>query len=111
MSYLTCRNLDGFLASEIIKKKLSLTILIEDKEADFILAEASIKGDDKWYHSILGGKDKNEGNVQLISVKDKALIWAGEAGDRSLWWGGLSRGGQRKVAGRIIGKMKKDLFY
>jgi hypothetical protein len=38
------------------------------------------------------------------------MIWAGEAGDRSLWWGSLKRGGQRKVADRIVSKMKDDLF-
>jgi hypothetical protein len=43
-------------------------------------------------------------------VKDKTLVWAGGAGDRSLFLGGWSRGGQSKVAGRIVNKMKKDLF-
>ena len=102
--------LDGFIATEIVKKKLPITIVTEDKDADFILVGASIKADDKWYHTIFGGKDKNEGNVQLLSVKDKTLVWAGEAGDRSLWWGSFRRGGQRKVADRIVSKMKKDLF-
>jgi hypothetical protein len=103
-------DLDGFITTEIIKKKLPVTLVTDDKEADFILVGASIKGDDKWYHSVFGGKDKNEGNVQLLSVKDKTIVWAGEAGDRSLWWGGLRRGGQRKVADRIVGKMKDQLF-
>jgi hypothetical protein len=103
-------DLHPFLAAEIIKKKLPLTVVTEEKDAEFILSGASIKGDDKWYHTVFGGKDKNEGSVQLISVKEKALVWAGEAGDRSLWWGSLSRGGQRKVADRIINQMKKDLF-
>jgi len=43
-------------------------------------------------------------------VKDKTLVWAGGAGDRSLFLGGWSRGGQSKVASRIVNKMKKDLF-
>jgi hypothetical protein len=38
------------------------------------------------------------------------LVWAGGAGDRSLFLGGWSWGGQSKVADRIINKMKKDLF-
>ncbi len=78
--------------------------------ADYILAGASIRADDKWYHSVFGGKDKNEGNVQLLKVADKSMVWAGEAGDRSLWWGAWSRGGQRKVAQRIVSKLKHDLF-
>lgn len=85
-------------------------MVTEEKDAEFILTGASLKGDDKWYHTVFGGKDKNEGSVQLVSVKEKSLVWAGEAGDRSLMWGSWSRGGQRKVADRIISRMKKDLF-
>jgi hypothetical protein len=103
-------DLHPFIAAEIVKKKLPVVVVTEEKDADFILTGASIKGDDKWYHTVFGGKDKNEGSVQLISVKDKAMVWAGEAGDRSLWWGSLRRGGQRKVADRLVNKMKKDLF-
>lgn len=103
-------DLHPFIAAEIVKKKLPVVVVTEEKDADFILTGASIKGDDKWYHTVFGGKDKNEGSVQLISVKDKTMVWAGEAGDRSIWWGSLRRGGQRKVADRIVNKMKKDLF-
>lgn len=103
-------NLQGFIAPEIIKKKLPLIVVTEEKDADFILTGASIKADDKWYNTVFGGKDKNEGNVQLISVKDHQMVWAAEAGDRSLWWGGIRRGGQRKVADRIVKQMKEDLF-
>ena len=103
-------NLNGFIAPEIIKKKIPLVVVTDDKDAEYILTGASIKADDKWYHAVFGGKDKNEGNVQLISVKDKLMVWAGEAGDRSMWWGGLKRGGQRKVADRIVKQLKKDLF-
>ena len=85
-------------------------LVTDEKDADFIMTGASIKGDDHWYNAVWGGKDKNEGNVQLISVKDKQIVWAGEAGDRSLLWGGFKRGGQRKVADRIAQQMKRDLF-
>lgn len=103
-------DLHPFLAAEIVKKKLPVTVVTEEKDAEFILAGASVKADDKWYHTVFGGKDKNEGSVQLLSVKDKTMVWAGEAGDRSLWMGGWRRGGQRKVADRIVNQMKKDLF-
>ncbi|HEY5885188.1 MAG TPA: hypothetical protein VIT88_10905 [Pyrinomonadaceae bacterium] len=102
--------LDGFIAAELVKKKLPIVVVIDDKDADFIIAGASVKGDDKWFHSVFGGKDKNEANIQVISVKTKTVVWAGEAGDRSLWWGNVRRGGQRRVADRLVDKMKKDLF-
>lgn len=103
-------DLHGFIAPEIIKRDVPFVVVTDDKDADFVLTGASIRGDDRWYHTVFGGKDKNEGNVQLISVKDKQLVWAGEAGDRSLWWGVFRRGGQRKVADRIVKKLKEDLF-
>jgi hypothetical protein len=43
-------------------------------------------------------------------VKDRTMVWAGEAGDRSLMWGGLRRGGERKVADSIVKHMKDELF-
>jgi hypothetical protein len=102
--------LHSFLATEIIKQKIPVTVVTDDKEADFVLVGAVLKADDKWYHTVFNGKDKNEGSVQFLSVKDKTMVWAGEAGDRSLFWGSLKRGGQRKVAERIVKQMKKDLF-
>ena len=102
--------LNGFIAPEIIKKHLVLKVVTDEKDADYDLAGASIKADDQWYHTVFGGKDKNEGNVRLLSVKDKSMVWAGEAGDRSLWYGGWKGGGERKIADRIVSRMKKDLF-
>jgi len=103
-------DLHPFIAAEIVKKKLPVVIVTERKNAEYILAGSFIKGDDKWNRTALGATDKNQGNVQLLNVKDKTLVWAGEADDRSLFLGGWSRGGQSKVAGRIISKMKNDLF-
>ncbi len=103
-------NLHPFIATEIVKKKLPVVVVTDKAKAQYILAGSFIKGDGKWYHTALGVTDKNEGSIQLINVKDKTLVWAGGAGDRSLFLGGWSRGGQSKVAGRIVNKMKKDLF-
>lgn len=102
--------LDGFLAPEIIKQKLPVVVVLNEADADFILVGASIKADDKWYHVAFGGKDKNEGNVRLLNIKNKSMVWAGEAGDRSLLYGGFQRGGERKVAERIVKQLKKDCF-
>src|SRR5690242_5047487 len=61
--------LDGFIASEIIKGKLPITVVTDEKDAEYVLVGASLKADDKWYHVVFGGKDKNEGNVRLLNVK------------------------------------------
>jgi hypothetical protein len=103
-------NLHPFIATEIVKKKLPLVVVTEKKKADYILAGSFIKSDEKWHHTAFGVTDQNEGSVRLINVKNNTLVWAAGAGDRSLFLGGWSRGGQSKVAGRIVNKMKKELF-
>jgi hypothetical protein len=103
--------LNTYIASEITKKKLPVVIVMDEKEAEYIISGATLKGDNKWYHTVFGtGKDKNEGNIQVVSVRDRTVIWAGEAGDRSMMWGRLARGGKSKVASRLVSKMKKHLF-
>jgi hypothetical protein len=102
-------NLHGFIAAEIVKKKFPMAVTTDESAADYVLTGGSIRGDDKWFHTVFGGKDKNEGNIQLVRVTDRTLVWAGEAGDRSLWWGGIRRGGQRKVADRLVNRMNHDL--
>ncbi len=103
-------DLHPFIAAEIVKKKLPVVMVTERKNAEYILAGSFIKGDDKRNRTALGVTDKNQGSVQLLNLKDKTLVWAGEADDRSLFLGGWRRGGQSKVADRIINKMKNDLF-
>ena len=51
-------DLHPFIAAEIIKKKLPVTVVTEESEAEFILTGASIKGDDKWYHTVFGARTR-----------------------------------------------------
>jgi len=102
--------LDGFIAAEVIKQGLRVRVVLDDKDADLILVGQSLKADDHWYNAVWGGKDKNEGNVRLIDVRSKTMVWAGEAGDRSLIYGIYKRGGERKVADRLVRRLKKDYF-
>lgn len=105
-------DLDKHISAKLGKKKLPITLVTTEQDADYIVTGVSLKGDNKWYQSVLGtAKDKNEGSIQVISTKDRTMVWAGEAGDRSLWWGRLARGGNSKVASRLVDKMKKELFW
>ena len=106
--------LDGFIPPEIRKQKVPLTVVLDEKDADFILTGVSQKAGSAWYDVVAGGviagKDKFEANVQLVSVKDRKLVWSAEAGDRTVLFGALRRGGQRKIAERIVKAMKDELF-
>jgi hypothetical protein len=67
--------LDGFIAAEVIKKKLPMSVVLQENDAHFVLTGASLKADDKCYNVVFGVKDKNEGNVRLLSVKNRQMIW------------------------------------
>ena len=104
-------NLDGFIAAEIFKQHVPMTVTTDETHAEMILTGLSLHEDDHWYNVAFNrGKDKNEGNVRLIDVRTKTMIWSGEAGDRSLFFSGWRRGGQRKVADRIVHHMMHDTF-
>ena len=107
-------NLNEFIAAEAVKQKLPVTIVLEEKDADYILSGFSQRTEVKWYDvisgSVVGGKDRLEATAKLVRVKDKTFVWAGESGDRSLIFGAFKRGGQRKLAERIVRQMKLDLF-
>lgn len=104
---------DGFISAEILKRRLPLTVVADERTADFIITGSTNKGVHKWYDTVFGSgyeRDRNQGNIRVIRVKDRTVVWAGEAGDRSLWWGALKKGGQRKVADRIVGKMNSQFI-
>lgn len=103
--------LHTFITAEMVKEHLPVTLVTDEASADYIINGAAIAGEDRWYHSVFGtGRDRNEGSIQVVRVADRTVIWAGEAGDRSLLWGNLRRGGRRRIADRLVDQMKRDLF-
>jgi hypothetical protein len=57
----------------------------------------------------LGLHDVATGTVSLLDKEGKLLLWWDEAGDRSLLFGAAKRGGARKVADRLVSKLKKAM--
>ena len=49
------------------------------------------------------------GSVSLLDKTGTTVLWSSEAGDRSLFWGSMKRGGPRKVADRLISNLKKAM--
>ena len=101
-------DLHVYLKAEIIKKKIPVRIVGSKADAEFVLG-GTAEGNEKrsWHEGWLtASKDKVIGAIQIIN-REEELIWADEAGDRSVWFGELKRGGPRKVAGRLAKKLKK----
>jgi len=84
------KDLDSFIRAQIVKKKVSLVVVVDPEEADLIMT-ASASG------------------TMIFSKADKVMLWASATGGRSLWWAGLKREGPRKVAERLITSLKKEI--
>jgi hypothetical protein len=106
-------DLDQYLRAEIAKQfKGSLTVVLDKKDADGILAgiDEERKGTGAQITGrYLGLHDNATGTVSLLDKAEKNILWTDEAGDRSLIFGVMKRGGQRKVADRLISKLKKAM--
>lgn len=106
-------DLDQYLRAEIVKQfKGSITVVLDRKDSDAILTgvDEEEKGTGaKITGRYLGLHDVATGTISLLDKEGKTLLWSDEAGDRSLLFGVMKRGGQRKVADRLIGKLKKAM--
>jgi hypothetical protein len=90
--------LDGFISPEIRKQKVPLSIVIDEKDADYVLMGAS-------HHA--GGQGV-EAHVQIVRVKDKTIVWSEVSEDKPSMFRGPA--GLRKIAERLVRSMKRDLF-
>jgi TolB-like protein len=107
------RNLDAFIIAEIQKQDVPVKVVLKQEDAQYVLTGFSQATGSNWADevagTIFGGKDKYEASIKMVSADGKTLVWAGEAGDRSLVFGAFHRGGQRKVAERIVKEMRSAI--
>src|SRR5262249_42763839 len=104
-------DLDQYLRAEV-SKQLSgkVVVVLDEKDADGILTGVSEeeKGTGaKITGRYLGLHDVATGSLSLVDKERKVILWSDEAGDRSLFFGAIKRGGERKVADRLVSKLKK----
>ena len=106
-------DLDQYLRAEISKQfKGSVIVVLDKNDADGILTgiDEERKGTGAQITGrYLGLHDNATGTISLLDKAGKNILWTDEAGDRSLLFGMMKRGGQRKVADRLIGKLKKAM--
>jgi hypothetical protein len=106
-------DLDQYISAEITKEmKGRVAVVLDKANADAIMrgvgenktgVGAAITG------RYLGLHDNSTASITLVDADETVVLWASEAGDRSLMWGVLARGGQRKVADRLVNNLKKAL--
>jgi hypothetical protein len=106
-------DLDQYIRAEIQKKfHGDITVVLKPEAADAILAgvsehqngtRAAITG------RYFGLHDTATGSVSLLDKSGTTVLWSSEAGDRSILFGSMKRGGPRKVADRLVSNLKKAL--
>lgn len=106
-------DLDQYLRAEIAKQfKGKIIVVLKKEDADAIMT--GINEEQKGTAAKITGRylglhDTVNGTVSLLDKTESNILWADEAGDRNLFFGVAHRGGERKVADRLIGKLKKAM--
>ncbi len=106
-------HLDQYLRAEFLKQLgKRVTIVLDTANADAILT--GISDEDKGTGAKITGRylglhDIATASVSLLDRDRKQILWADEAGDRSLFFSIARRGGERKVAERLVSKLKSAL--
>jgi hypothetical protein len=106
-------NFDRYLVAAI-SKELNGRITVVTTAAD---ADATFKGgsmgEAKGTPDVVArrvlGMDVTSGAISLVSKDGKVVLWAGEAGDKSIFLVGARRTGQRKVAERLAKDLRKAM--
>jgi hypothetical protein len=106
-------DLDQYIRAELQKQfKGTVQVVLKPELADAIMAgvsehqsgtRAAVTG--RW----MGLHDTATGSVSLLDKTGEVVLWSGEAGDRSVLFGAMKRGGPRKVADRLVNNLKKAM--
>jgi hypothetical protein len=106
-------DLDQYIRAEFSKQlKGRMQVVLDREQADGFLVgvgEEQKGTGAKITGRYLGLHDVATGTVSLLDKSGKLILWSDEAGDRNLWLGAMARGGQRKVADRLVHKLKKAI--
>jgi hypothetical protein len=106
-------DLDQYLRAEFSKQmRGKITIVLDEKDADAVLTGVSEeeKGTGaKITGRYLGLHDNATGSLSMVDKERKVILWSDEAGDRSLMFSIVRRGGERKVAERLVEKLRKAM--
>lgn len=106
-------DLDKFIREEIIKQmKERVVIVVDRNDADAILTgiDDEETGAGAKTSRYLGLHDVAKGTLTLLDKEGKILLWSDDAGDKSMMFTALKKGGQRKVANRLVGKFRKAMM-
>ncbi|MBV9265056.1 MAG: hypothetical protein JO061_02690 [Acidobacteriaceae bacterium] len=100
-------DLHPFIAAELVKQHVPATLVTDESQAECTIKAVAINDRSLWHDAFVYDKDKIEGTLEVVDLSKHEIVWAGAAGDRSLFFNPLRRSGNRKVAARIVKQLKK----
>ena len=106
-------DLDQYISAEITKQMSGRLVVVLDRS----LSDAVLQGTGTERNGTgaaitgryLGLHDNATGAISLVDNSSTTVLWSAEAGDRSLIFGVMARGGARKVADRLVSDLKKAI--
>lgn len=106
-------DLDKYIKQEIPRQmKERILIVINKDDADAILTgidEEQTGAGNKITGRYLGLHNVATGTLSLLDKEGKVLLWSDDAGDQAVMFTALKKGGQRKIAKRLVGKLLKAI--
>jgi hypothetical protein len=106
-------DLDQYLRAEFSKQmKGTVVVVLDEKDADAIIT--GVSEEEKGTGAKITGRyfglhDIATASLSMVDKDRKVLLWSDEAGDRSLMFSVMHRGGERKVAERLVSKLKNAM--
>ena len=102
--------LTKFLTGDKLRGGMPVIIPSEEEYADYVLTSTSIGASDRWHSVVFDKNRKNYGNVVLIRVRDKKVVWDWGEGDPSAFWARAKDGLPLRLAEALVEAMWRELF-
>jgi len=106
-------DLDKYIREEILKQMKERVAMVVDKnDADAILTGIDDEGTGAGAKTsrYLGLHDVAKGTLTLLDKEGKIILWSDDAGDKAMVFTALKKGGQRKLAKRLVGEFRKAMI-
>ena len=106
-------HLDDYIRADIAKQMANrLTVVSRREDADAVMTGTTRKhggAGARLTNGYLGAKDEFSGTVTVTDLSGTRVLWTSEAGDKATLIGILKRGGPKRVAERLVGKLRKAM--
>lgn len=99
--------MQGFIASEISRQDVPVTITRDRSSADYILVGVSEIHKRNWKRAIFGGRP-DTGTATLYDRETEDVLWSASAGGRSYLKGDFKS--MKRIAKKLVKDLRKTFF-